>query len=106
MFKQPAQGQDSLAAVGKIHDIFCGVGIGDSVHTKSNVDGIDKTLDFMDTQTHTFANALAVVECIATSLDQVVNGPSTKMVAKAIVNSFIANQSIFVNWHSFKIMII
>lgn len=39
-----------VAAVGKIHDIFCGVGIGDSVHTKSNVDGIDKTLDFMDTQ--------------------------------------------------------
>ena len=39
-----------VTAVGKIHDIFCGVGIGDSVHTKSNVDGMDKTVDFMDTQ--------------------------------------------------------
>lgn len=39
-----------VSAVGKIHDIFCGVGIGDFVHTKSNVDGIDKTLDFMETQ--------------------------------------------------------
>lgn len=39
-----------VSAVGKIHDIFCGVGIGDFVHTKSNVDGMDKTLDFMETQ--------------------------------------------------------
>ncbi len=39
-----------VTAVGKIEDIFCGVGIGDCVHTKSNVDGMDKTLDFMDTQ--------------------------------------------------------
>ena len=39
-----------VSAVGKIHDIFCGVGIGDFVHTKSNVDGIEKTLDFMETQ--------------------------------------------------------
>lgn len=39
-----------VSAVGKIEDIFCGVGIGDAVHTKSNVDGIDKTLDFMATQ--------------------------------------------------------
>ena len=39
-----------VTGVGKIGDIFCGVGIGDSVHTKSNIDGMEKTLDFMDTQ--------------------------------------------------------
>lgn len=39
-----------VSAVGKIEDIFCKVGIGDAVHTKSNVDGIEKTLDFMETQ--------------------------------------------------------
>lgn len=39
-----------VTAVGKIEDIFCGVGIGDAVHTKSNVDGIEKTVDFMETQ--------------------------------------------------------
>lgn len=39
-----------VTAVGKIEDIFCGVGIGDAVHTKSNIDGMDKTLDFMETQ--------------------------------------------------------
>jgi len=36
-----------VAAVGKIEDIFCGVGITDSVHTKDNMDGVDKTLDYM-----------------------------------------------------------
>ena len=39
-----------VTAVGKIEDIFCGVGIGDAVHTKNNVDGIEKTIDFMETQ--------------------------------------------------------
>lgn len=39
-----------VTGVGKIEDIFCGVGIGDAVHTKSNLDGIEKTLDFMSTQ--------------------------------------------------------
>lgn len=39
-----------VTGVGKIGDIFCGVGIGDSIHTKSNIDGMNKTLDFMDTQ--------------------------------------------------------
>ena len=39
-----------VTAVGKIEDIFSGVGIGDSVHTKSNMDGMDKTIDFMETQ--------------------------------------------------------
>ena len=31
-------------AVGKINDIFAGQGITDAVHTKSNMDGVDKTL--------------------------------------------------------------
>jgi len=39
----------TVAAVGKIEDIFCGVGITDSIHTKGNMDGVDKTLEFMDT---------------------------------------------------------
>lgn len=39
----------TVAAVGKIEDIFCGVGITDAIHTKGNMDGIDKTLDYMDT---------------------------------------------------------
>lgn len=37
-----------VAGVGKIEDIFAGQGITDSVHTKDNMDGIDKTLEFMD----------------------------------------------------------
>ena len=36
-----------VAAVGKIEDIFCGVGITDVIHTKDNMDGVDKTLDYM-----------------------------------------------------------
>ncbi len=39
-----------VSGIGKIEDIFCGVGIGDAIHTKSNLDGIEKTLDFMETQ--------------------------------------------------------
>jgi phosphopentomutase len=39
-----------VTGIGKIQDIFCNVGIGDAVHTKSNLDGIQKTLDFMETQ--------------------------------------------------------
>lgn len=38
-----------VAAVGKIEDIYNGKGITASVHTKSNMDGVDKTLDYMDT---------------------------------------------------------
>jgi phosphopentomutase len=33
--------------VGKIEDIFTGVGITEAVHTKSNMEGIDKTLEYM-----------------------------------------------------------
>ena len=39
----------TVAAVGKIEDIFCGVGITEAIHTKGNMDGVDKTLLFMDT---------------------------------------------------------
>lgn len=38
-----------VAAVGKIEDIFCKIGITDAVHTKGNMDGVDKTLDYMKT---------------------------------------------------------
>lgn len=37
----------AVAAVGKIEDIFCGVGITESIHTKGNMDGVDKTLENM-----------------------------------------------------------
>ena len=39
-----------VTGIGKIEDIFSGVGICDAVHTKSNLDGMDKTADFMETQ--------------------------------------------------------
>ncbi|SHH48250.1 phosphopentomutase [Caloranaerobacter azorensis DSM 13643] len=38
-----------VMAVGKIEDIFAGVGITESVHTKNNMDGVDKTIEFMKT---------------------------------------------------------
>jgi phosphopentomutase len=37
----------NVMAVGKIEDIFAGVGITEAVHTKSNSDGVDKTLEYM-----------------------------------------------------------
>ena len=37
----------TVAAVGKIEDIFAGKGVTKAVHTVSNSDGIDKTLDYM-----------------------------------------------------------
>ena len=39
----------SVMAVGKIEDIFAGVGITDAIHTKNNNDGVDKTLEYMKT---------------------------------------------------------
>lgn len=39
----------SVMAVGKIEDLFTGEGITDAVHTKDNMDGVDKTLDYMKT---------------------------------------------------------
>ncbi|WP_195987679.1 phosphopentomutase [Clostridium sp. D53t1_180928_C8] len=38
-----------VAAVGKIEDIYNQKGITSAVHTKSNMDGVDKTLEYMDT---------------------------------------------------------
>lgn len=37
----------SVIGVGKIEDIFAGVGISEAVHTKDNQDGIDVTIKFM-----------------------------------------------------------
>lgn len=39
----------TVAAVGKIEDIFAGVGITDAIHTKDNMDGMDQTLQYMKT---------------------------------------------------------
>ena len=39
-------GQDVLA-VGKIENIFAGRGITEAVHTKNNMDGVDKTLNYL-----------------------------------------------------------
>jgi phosphopentomutase len=44
-------GKDVIA-VGKIVDIFDGEGITESVHTKSNMDGVEKTLDYMKQVNH------------------------------------------------------
>jgi len=44
-------GKDVIA-VGKIVDIFDGEGITESVHTKSNMDGVDKTLEYMNSDNH------------------------------------------------------
>jgi phosphopentomutase len=38
-------------AVGKIEDIFAGVGISEAVHTKDNMDGVDKTIEYMKNKT-------------------------------------------------------
>jgi len=37
----------NVAAVGKIEDIFAGAGISEAVHTKDNMDVVDKTLEYM-----------------------------------------------------------
>ena len=36
-----------VIGVGKIEDIFCGEGITEAIHTKDNMDGVDKTLKYM-----------------------------------------------------------
>jgi len=38
-----------VIAVGKIEDIFACTGISEAVHTADNMDGMDKTLEYMDT---------------------------------------------------------
>ncbi len=40
-----------VAAVGKIEDIFAGKGITDAVHTKDNMDGVRKTIQYMKRET-------------------------------------------------------
>jgi phosphopentomutase len=46
------EAQKDVIAVGKIVDIFDGEGITESVHTKSNMDGVDKTLEYMKKENH------------------------------------------------------
>ena len=41
----------TVAAVGKIEDIFAGVGITEAKHTRDNMDGVDVTLEYMETVT-------------------------------------------------------
>ena len=38
----------SVAAVGKIEDIYNGKGVTEAIHIKNNMDGVDKTLEYMD----------------------------------------------------------
>lgn len=38
---------NNVMAVGKIEDIFCGQGVTEAVHTKSNMDGMEKTFEYM-----------------------------------------------------------
>jgi len=38
----------TVAAVGKIEDIFAGKGVTHVMHTKNNMDGVDRTLQYMD----------------------------------------------------------
>jgi phosphopentomutase len=38
----------SVAAVGKIEDIYNKKGVTNAIHIKNNMDGVDKTLDYMD----------------------------------------------------------
>ena len=38
----------SVYAIGKIEDIFAGVGITEAIHTKNNEDGMDKTIEALD----------------------------------------------------------
>lgn len=42
-------GQDVIG-VGKIEDIFAGSGITEAVHTKDNMDGVDKTVEYMKSE--------------------------------------------------------
>ncbi|MBI3353759.1 MAG: phosphopentomutase [Nitrospirae bacterium] len=41
-----------VASIGKIDDIFAGMGISESVHTKDNADGIKKTIEMMEKIKH------------------------------------------------------
>lgn len=39
---------ENVIAIGKIEDIFAGSGITEAIHTKDNMDGVDKTLEYME----------------------------------------------------------
>lgn len=39
---------ENVIGIGKIEDIFAGSGITEAIHTKDNMDGVDKTLEYMD----------------------------------------------------------
>lgn len=47
MLEVIAESGMNVIAVGKIEDIFAGVGITEAVHTKNNMEGVDKTLEYM-----------------------------------------------------------
>lgn len=44
----------NVMAVGKIEDIFSGKGVTEAVHIKNNMDGVDKTIDYMKTAKNGF----------------------------------------------------
>ena len=48
MLSQLKEAGLDVLAVGKIYDIFAGDGVTDSVRTKGNLDGLNKTLDYME----------------------------------------------------------
>lgn len=47
ILSRAAAGGLSVIGVGKIEDIFAGVGITEAVHTKDNMHGVDVTIDYM-----------------------------------------------------------
>lgn len=47
MLEYIEESNQSVIAVGKIKDIFTGKGVTDAITIKNNMDGVDKTLDFM-----------------------------------------------------------
>lgn len=47
MMEYISEANHSVMAVGKIKDIFTGKGVTDSITIKNNMDGVDKTLEFM-----------------------------------------------------------
>ena len=50
-------------------------------------------------QRHTFRDAFHVIESIAASIHQVVDGPSAILVSQAIIYCLVPYQGIFVCWH-------
>lgn len=48
MLDQLSDGGKAVIAVGKIHDIFAGKGITESVYTSGNAEGIERTLEYLD----------------------------------------------------------